>query len=265
MSEYEAAVLDVDGTIVRGEELLPGAADGLRALEDAGCSRLLFSNNPTRGSDHYGRKLEPHGVDVDPERVLTSATVAAAYLSRTYPGKRVYLVGGTRLESILEAADVELTNDPDEADVVLGSFDRDFSYDALATSLRALERGVPFYGTDPDATIPVGDGRAIPGSGAILAAMAETAGREPDAILGKPSSIAATAAMDRLGTEPERTLVVGDRLDTDIALGERAGATTALVLTGIADRSDLSSAAVEPDYVLESLAAVETILGSGAE
>ncbi len=259
MTAYEAAVLDVDGTIVRGDELIPNVTDGLQALDDAGCSRLLFSNNPTRGSDHYGDVLEPHGISVDPDHVLTSAIVAAEYLTTTHPNERVYLAGSDRLETILADAMVELTGDPDEAEVVLGSFDEEFSFATLTEALRALDSDVPFYGTDPDVTIPVEDG-SIPGSGAILAAMEAVAGREPDAILGKPSSIAATAAMDRLDTEPEETLIVGDRLNTDIALGERAGMTTAVVLTGVSDRATIEAASIDPDYVLESLAEIETLL-----
>ncbi|WP_254523040.1 HAD-IIA family hydrolase [Natrinema caseinilyticum] len=259
MTDYEAVILDVDGTIVRGEALLPGATDALQALEAAGCSRLLFSNNPTRGSDHYREKLAPHGIDVEPTTVLTSATVSADYLAATHGGERVFLVGGERLEAILEDAAVEVTADPDAAEVVLGSFDKNFSFGTLWEALRALEGDVPFYGTDPDATIPIDEGE-IPGSGAILAAMEAVAGREPDAILGKPSAVAAAAAMDRLETDPGKTLVVGDRLDTDIALGNRAGMETALVLTGVSDRTALASSDVEPDHVLESLAAVETLL-----
>jgi 4-nitrophenyl phosphatase len=259
MTEYEAAILDVDGTIVRGEELLPDVTDGLTALEAAGCSRLLFSNNPTRGAGHYRQKLEPHGLDVDPGNVLTSATVSAEYLAATHPDETVYLVGDDRLETILANAGIELTAEPAAADVVLGSFDSDFTFGTLWESLQALENGAVFYGTDPDVTIPVNDG-LMPGSGAILAALEAVAGREPNAILGKPSSVAAEAAMERLDADPERTLVVGDRLDTDIALGERAGMTTALVLTGITDRADLESAPVEPDHVLESLGEVETLV-----
>ena len=259
MTDYEAAILDVDGTIVRGEELLAGAPAGIGALERAGCDRLLFSNNPTRSGDYYREKLAPHGVDVDPNAVLTSASVSAAYLRTTHPDERVYLVGGERLEGILEAANVAVTDDPAAADVVLGSFTREFSYGTLWESLEALEDGVPFYGTDPDTTIPVDDG-LIPGSGAILAAMEAVAGREPDAILGKPSTIAADAAIERLATDPARTLVVGDRLNTDIALGNRAGMETALVLTGVTDHETLAASPIEPDHVLESLAEVEKLL-----
>ena len=259
MTAYEAVILDVDGTIVRGESLLPGAIDGLDALEAAGCSRLLFSNNPTRGADHYREQLSPHGIDVDPGAVLTSATVSAEYLAATHPHQQGFLVGEGRLEAILADAAVELTSDPDAAAVVLGSFDRTFSFDTLWESLRALEGATPFYGTDPDATIPIDEGE-IPGTGAILAAMEAVAGRKPDAILGKPSPIAAAAAMDRLDAAPAKTLVVGDRLSTDIALGNRAGMETALVLTGVTDRETLTAADIEPDHVLESLGAVETLL-----
>ena len=259
MTAYEAAILDVDGTIVRGDELIPDASDGVWALDDAGCSRLLFSNNPTRGSDHYGDVLDPHGITVDPDHVLTSAVVATEYLAATHPDERVYLAGSDRLETILADGNVELTDDPDAAEVVLGSYDEEFSFATLTECLRALDGDVPFYGTDPDTTIPV-EGGTIPGSGAILAAMEAVAGREPDAVLGKPSSIAAAAAMDRLDADPTETLVVGDRLDTDIALGNRAGMTTAVVLTGVTDRATIETASIEPDHVLASLAEVERLL-----
>ncbi len=259
MTAYEAAILDVDGTIVRGERLLPGAAAGLRALDDAGVPRLLFSNNPTRSADHYRDRVAAHGVAVGEGLALTSATVTADYLSRSHGSASIYLVGEARLARILERAGLEVTGEPADADVVLGSIDREFDYDALAAAMRALERDVPFYGTDPDVTIPAGEG-TVPGSGAMLAAMTAVAGREPDAILGKPSEIAAEAALSRLGADPSRTLVVGDRLDTDVALGDRMGATTALVLSGITDREDLDGADVRPDHVLEDLGDVGRLL-----
>ncbi|OIB57911.1 HAD-IIA family hydrolase [Natrialba sp. SSL1] len=261
MTDYEAAILDVDGTIVRGGALIPGADQGVRALERAGCDRLLVSNNPTTGTDHYGDRLEPHGIDVDPTRILTSATLSASYLADTHPDETVYLVGSDALESILTTAGITVTTDPDEAEVVLGSFDKSFSFGMLWESLQALENGTPFYGTDPDVTIPV-DGGSMPGSGSILAAMEAVAGREPDAILGKPSAVAAETALERLESDPRRTLVVGDRLDTDIALGNRAGMTTAAVLTGVTDRAAVEEATgdLTPDHVLESLGDVGSLL-----
>ena len=259
MTTYEAAILDVDGTIVRGERLLDGAAEGLRTLEDAGLSRLLFSNNPTRGAAHYRERVGSHGIEIGAENVLTSATVTAEYLASAHDGDAVYLVGEDRLAAILREAGLELTTDPSAADLVVGSIDRAFTYDDLRLGLAALERDVPFYGTDPDVTIPTDDGTA-PGSGAVLAAMEAVAGRKPDAILGKPSPVAADAARARLEVEPADTIVVGDRLDTDVALGQRAGMTTAIVLTGVTTRADLERSPIEPDYVLDSLGEVGSIL-----
>lgn len=259
MTAYDGAILDVDGTIVRGDELIPGATDGLRALEEAGVSRLLFSNNPTRGADHYRERLARHDLEIDPANVLTSATVTAEYLAANHVEDSVYVVGEDRLERIVGAAGLETTTDPKSADLVLGSIDREFTYDRLRRALTALEDGTPFYGTDPDVTIPTDEG-AVPGSGAILAAMDAVAGRAPEAILGKPSEIAAAAAMTRLGTRPDRTIVVGDRLDTDIALGNRAGMTTAVVLTGVTDRETIERSEIDPDVVLESLGDVGELL-----
>ncbi|MCU4750514.1 HAD-IIA family hydrolase [Halobacteria archaeon AArc-curdl1] len=261
MSAYEAVILDVDGTLVRGERVLPGAVDGLRAIDDTGCQRLLFSNNPTRGGDHYAERLGKHDISVDPEFVLTSASVSVGYLSATHPDDSIYLVGEDRLRELLEAASLEVTDDPASAGVVLGSIDRALTYDQLSASLGALEVADAFYGTDPDVTIPTENGFQ-PGSGAIIAAMEAIAGWKVDAILGKPSSIAAATALQRLETAPERTLIVGDRPDTDIELGARAGMDTALVTTGVtsSEQAATGELSVEPDYVLESLAELEAVL-----
>lgn len=259
MPSIDAVILDVDGTIVRGTELIPGGAAGIRAIDESGRRRLLFSNNPTRGTGEYGDKLAAHDVEVDPSLVLTSASVSASYLTDTHPDERVYLVGESRLRSILETAGVTLTVDPSAADVVLGSIDLTFTYEQLREAVIAFERGVTYYGTDPDPIVPGQDGRA-PGSGAILGALSAIAGRTPDAILGKPSDIAAEAALSKLDADPDRTLVVGDRLDTDIALGERTGMTTALVRTGVTDDADLASSSIEPNYVLDDLGDIGRIL-----
>ncbi len=261
MTAYEAAILDVDGTIVRGKELIAGAAAGITAIDTAGLTRLLFSNNPTRAGSYYRNQLETHQIEIDPSMVLTSGTVSASFLQENHPEAAVYLLGESRLENLLEQHDLLVTTEPQAADVVLGSIDRELTYEKLQEAIRALERDIPFYGTDPDVTIPTDTG-TIPGSGAILAAMAAVGERDPDAILGKPSAIAGKAAMERLDTTPAKTLVVGDRLNTDIALGNQAGMTTVAVLSGVTTREEIEAAHERwtPDYVLDSLGDIETIL-----
>lgn len=260
MSEYRGAVLDVDGTIVLGDRSVPGAVDAVAALREAGLELLLFSNNPTKRQDHYAERLGSHGFEIAPSQFLTAATVTAEYLGDRHADDDLLVIGEPELVELLRERDLALGAAPDEADAVVASIDRKFDYDRLTDALWALDDdAVDFLGTDPDATIPVED-RLVPGSGAILGAISAASGREPGRVLGKPSDAAIEAALDRLGVPPESVLVVGDRLDTDIAMGERAGMTTAVVLTGVTDREDVAASSVTPDYVLDSIAEVEELL-----
>jgi 4-nitrophenyl phosphatase len=253
------AVLDVDGTVLRGDEPVTGARAGLDALARAGVDRLFFSNNPTKAPPAYRDRLLRAGFDVTADEVVTSGTTAAAYLNDRHPDADAFVVGEAGLCTQLATAGVSTVDDPRDADVVVVSIDREFTYDDLADAMWALEDDTPFVGTDPDMVVPAKE-RNVPGSGAIVTAVAGVAGRDPDVVLGKPSRPARRLVRDRLDLPPEDCLVVGDRLDTDIALGERAGMTTALVSTGIASRADIADADVEPDYVLDSIGDVGDLL-----
>ncbi|MFB6159596.1 MAG: HAD-IIA family hydrolase [Haloferacaceae archaeon] len=252
-------VIDVDGTVLRGDDPVPGAREGVDRLARAGVRRLFFSNNPTKAPPAYRDRLVRAGFDVATEEVVTSGTTAVAYLNDHHPDADAFVVGEAGLRTQLSEAGVPVVDDPDAAEVVVVSIDREFTYDDLAEAMWALEGGTPFVGTDPDMVIPAAD-RDVPGSGAIVTAVAGVAGRDPEVVLGKPSRPARRLVRDRLGLPREECLVVGDRLDTDVALGARAGMRTALVLTGIASRADLADADVEPDHVLDSLAEVGDVL-----
>jgi 4-nitrophenyl phosphatase len=269
------AILDVDGTVLRGDEPIPDADAGLTALADAGVDRLFCSNNPTKEPAAYAERFAGAGFAVEPGEVLTSGAVTVSYLAEHRPDDAVFLGGAAGLRRQLSDAGLRLVDEPDDAETVVVSVDRGFDYDRLTDALWALSRGrspgdasgdagdVTFVGTDPDVTIPGAD-RPVPGSGAIVRAVAAVAERDPDVVLGKPSDYAREMALDRLGVPAEECLVVGDRLDTDVALGARAGMTTALVLTGIVreDRleAELAAAEAEPDYVLDSLGEVGRVL-----
>lgn len=254
------AIVDLDGTVYRGDTLIPGVPDAIDGLRAAGLDLLFFSNNPTRDSAAYADHLTELGLAVDPEEACSAGVATTEYLREHHHDDEILLVGAPGLRRQLRAADLSLTDDPAAADVLVGSWTPDFGYDDMVTALRAVDSDTAFVGTDPDRTFPQEDGQVIPGSGAVVNALAETVGRQPDAILGKPSEVACELALDRLGVDPGECLVVGDRPGTDLAMGDRVGMTTVLVLSGITDQSDLGDSDVDPDYVIDSLAEIEPIL-----
>ncbi|MFB6165449.1 MAG: HAD-IIA family hydrolase [Haloarculaceae archaeon] len=258
---YRGAVLDLDGTVYRGGELLPGAAETVDALRDAGLSLLFFSNNPTKTRAAYVERLGELGIAVEEREVLSAGTVTTDYLRAHHADDAIFVIGAPGLREQFRAADLRLVGDTAAAEVLVASWTREFDYDDMTDGLRALEDGeTAFVGTDPDRIVPATGGRMVPGSGAIIGAIEAVADRAPDRIMGKPSPEAVDAATEALGVPPEECILVGDRLDTDLALGERAGMTTVLALTGVASRADVVDSEVEPDYVVDSIADVPALL-----
>ena len=256
---FSGAIVDLDGTVYRGDTVLPGVSDAIDRLRTDGVDPLFVSNNPTRSGSTYVDRLRTFGLDVRDGEACSAGDATARYLARNHADDEILLVGTDSLGDQLLDAGLTLTTDPDETDVLVGSWTTEFDYRDMRAALRAVGPDTVFLGTDPDRTFPREEGE-IPGSGAVVGALAATVGREPDAFLGKPSETILELALDRLGAPPEECFVVGDRLGTDLAMGERAGMTTVLVRTGIGDTDDIADSDVDPDYVLDGLADIETIL-----
>ncbi len=258
---YRGAVLDLDGTVYRGTNPLPGAVEAIDSFRAADLSLLFFSNNPTETRRDYVERLGEMGIDIDVEEVLSAGTITTDYLATEHASDDLFLIGSPALREQFEAADLRLVADAEAADVLVASWDAEFDYGSLTAGLRALhDDETTFIGSDPDRVVPSGGDSLIPGSGAIIGAIEATADRAVDRVMGKPSPEAVEAATDALELPPEDCLMVGDRLDTDIALGERAGMTTVLVLTGITDRADVEESDFTPDHVVDSLADVPALL-----
>ncbi|TQQ79084.1 HAD-IIA family hydrolase [Halonotius roseus] len=261
---YEGIVLDVDGTVVRESAPIDGAAEGLAAVDDAGVRRVFCSNNPTKRPEAYEERFAEAGFTVSAEEVFTAGTITTDYLTDEHADDQVFLVGEAGLRDQLVDAGLSVTTDPRAADVVVGSLSTEFDYETLCETIIAMDDEPAFVGTDPDTVIPQ-DGPDRPGSGAIIHAMEGVIDRSVDVICGKPSAYARETVLDYLGVPAEDCLVVGDRLNTDIELGTAAGMTTALVTTGIMDRSAVADSAVTPDYVIDSLAELGAVIGGTAE
>ena len=257
---FESALLDLDGTVYRSDDLLPGAAEAIDALRDAGVRVLFVSNNPTRTRAAYVEKLTNLGIGATIHDVVTSAWVTATYLATEHPEKRAFVVGEAALRDELRRADVALTDDPADTDVVVASMDRAFDYETLTAAHAALDDETLFVATNPDRTCPVAGGE-IPDAAGMIGAIEGVTGKSLDAVMGKPSPITVDAAMRRLDSgTPESCLMVGDRLETDIQMGLDAGMQTALVLTGVTTRRELDTSSSTPDHVFDSLGGVRELL-----
>jgi len=257
----EGVVVDLDGTVYRAGEPISGAVEAIERLRDQGIAVVFCSNNPTKTPDEYAARLTSMGIECRPEDVVPASTITRDYLREHHPEEPTYLVGAPSLRTYLEEAGQDIVDTP-EAAVFVASWDETFDYGEMQAALDCIDDDTAFLGTDPDRTVPDDHG-LMPGSGAIIASVAGTVGRDPDRVLGKPSDEAADAVLERLGLPAERCLVVGDRLDTDLAMGASRGMATALVGTGVVDAAELPDAAdraVDPDYVLDSLADLPELL-----
>jgi arabinose operon protein AraL len=257
LAEIRGAVVDLDGTIYRGSELIPGADAAVEALRDAGVEVLFLSNKPIKRREAYRELLASLGIDVARDRIVNSSAITADHLAAEHPDAPVLVVGEQPLVDELEAAGLTVTDYPEAAAVVVASMDREFDYGTLTRAMRALKPGVKFYATNPDRTCPVESGE-VPDAGGMIGAIEGVTGRSLDRVLGKPSTVTVDVALSRLDIDPERCLIVGDRLETDIRMGIGAGMRTALVLSGVTDRDDLAASSLEPDRVLDSIAEIRT-------
>jgi len=257
-------VLDLDGTIYHGENPLPGAAAAVDRIRDRELSLCFFSNNPLYDGETYVERLQGMGVDARLGEACSSAVVTREYVDEHHAGDGVFVIGSDPLRETVGGTRAELLSKPSDADVLLTSWTDGFHYRDMVDALRAVDDGTTFLGTDPDPTFQDGDGNLVPGSGAITRAVSGVIERDPDRVLGKPSDVAIEAAVDILGCDPTDAMVVGDRLETDIRLGERAGMQTVLVMSGVTDDATLERSDVTPDYVIDSLADIDAILDSSS-
>jgi arabinose operon protein AraL len=260
---YRGFLVDLDGTVYLGERLLPGAGDVIAALRADGRRVCFLSNKPIGSRADYAAKLTRLGVPARVDDVLNSSYVLARYLAREAPGARCFVIGEPPLVEELRAAGLAPVEDA-RVDYVVVAFDRTFDYRKLDRALQAVKRhGARLVGTNPDRTCPV-DGGEIPDAAGMIGAVEGVTGQRVDPIVGKPSPITVRVALDRIGLAAGDCAVVGDRLETDIAMGRAAGLGTVLVLTGITRAGDPEIPRWHPDHVIGSLAELlDGAAGSG--
>lgn len=257
LDSIKGVVLDMDGTFYIGERLLPGSLELLEFCKQHGLPFSFLTNNSSRGSEDYRKKLLSLGLSAEDCRVYSSGAATIAYILREFPGKTVNLMGTRSLAESFTAAGIVLQER--NPDLLVLAYDTENNYPKLAEFCLQVRAGLPYIATHPDLNYPDPRGY-LPDAGAFIALIQASTGRLPDLIIGKPSAEILKELAVKWGLKANELLMVGDRLYTDIQLAINAGAFSALVLTGEAARKDLNDSAPKPDFVCENLLELTQLL-----
>ncbi len=258
-ANIKGLILDMDGVLWRADQPLLDMPRFFAELKALGLPVVFATNNGTRSVTQYVERLAGFGVPVEPWQVVNSAIAIADYLSKQHPqGGPVFVVAEVGVIEALADRGFTLAQKDEQPLAVVAGMDRGMSYDKLAKAALLIRAGVPFIGTNPDLTFPTPYG-LVPGAGATLKYL-EAATSVPPVIIGKPEPYLYQFSIERLGTRPEETLAVGDRLETDILGGQRVGCPTVLVLSGVTTAAEAEGWQPQPDLVLPNLADLLPIL-----
>ena len=250
---HKSYLIDMDGVIVRGRDLIPGADGFLDRLNQRGIKYLILTNNPLYTPRDLQHRLQRMGLSVNANCIYSSAMATAQFLKTQMPGGTAFVIGESGLTGALHEAGYVLTDhDPDY--VVVGETSA-LNFERLTQAVRLVSRGARFIATNPDPSGP-GEGGLVPACGATTAFIEAATGVHPY-FVGKPNPLMMRSALRYLGEHSENTIMVGDRMDTDIRVGTEAGLETVLVLTGVTTREMVEKFPYRPTRIVESVADLE--------
>lgn len=252
LKDIRAMMIDIDGTLLRGNLALPGLVEFFDFLNQHGIQFQVASNNATKTLSAYHQKISALGAQLSLENVLTCSTVTALYLQEKYPGGKVFMIGQSGLEEALTQAGMQIISGlSGEVDAVVVGGDYSLTYEKLKYASLHIQRGAEFIGTNPDLLYPTDEG-LVPECGMTLVAL-ETATQIKPVIMGKPNRFMFDLGMKKMGVQPHETVMLGDRLETDIQGGQIAGMKTILVETGVDNQSSIVNKGIQPDLVVQDL------------
>ncbi|MDM8527138.1 HAD-IIA family hydrolase [Anaerolineales bacterium HSG24] len=254
LKQIKAVVIDMDGVLWRGETLLPGFNQFFSMLYRRNIPFMLATNNARKTPTQYIARFAGFGVTISRKHILTSSLATATYLQRELPiGAKVYVVGEDGIRSALNEVGLTVVADSSQpVSVVVSSLDMDLTYQTLKEATILIRQGARFVATNGDLTYPIEQGFA-PGGGAITAALQAATDVEPT-VVGKPGRLMFDIAVQKMGSIPSQTMMIGDRLETDILGGQQAGLKTLLVTSGVDNEQSIASKGIKPDIILSGIA-----------
>ena len=246
-------VTDMDGVLIKGTQLIPGADRFLQQLEELGKPYLVLTNNPIYTPRDLAHRLRNIGLEIPPERIFTSAMATASFLHSQRPEATAFVIGESGLTQAIHDIGYVITDiAPDY--VVLGETET-YNYEIITKAVRLIEAGAQFIATNPDVNGPTEAG-TVPGCGAMAALIEKASGKAPF-FVGKPNPLMMRSALNYLDVHSEDSAMVGDRMETDIVAGVESGMRTVLVLTGVTRRQDIERYPYRPTWVVDSVADIE--------
>ncbi len=246
-------LIDMDGVLVRGTSVVPGADAFLSRLRDHGCEYLVLTNNPQYTQNDLSYRLGSIGLVVEPRRIFTSAMATVRFLKSQKSNGKAFVIGESGLTGPMHDAGFIIT-DNEPYYVVLGETHA-YSISQITTAIRLIEHGARFIATNPDPSGP-GDGGTVPACGAMAALIEKATGKSPF-FIGKPNPLMMRTALNYLGVHSENTVMIGDRMDTDMVAGVESGMETILVLSGVTRREEVERFPYQPGRILSSVADID--------
>ena len=232
VNKYESFIFDLDGTIYRGEHLIPKADEVINYLKSVG-KKIVFVSNKTTGTvTDYCHLLKNWGINIREEEIINSTLVVANYLKKNFKGSIFFAIGEKSFVNEIKKSGLKYSTDPKKIKILLVTLDRTLDYQKLEVAAQALENGAKFYAANIDDTCPVDSGEVLD-AGSTISALEKRTHRKLEMHFGKPSEFMFNEILNRLKPNPEKTILIGDRLETDIAMGNMFGIDTALVETGV--------------------------------
>ncbi|RKX41637.1 MAG: TIGR01457 family HAD-type hydrolase [Verrucomicrobia bacterium] len=245
----KAFICDMDGVIYHGNKLLPGVAEFVDWLKTEKKHFLFLTNSSERAPRELQEKLARLGLEVDKKHFYTSALATAAFVAKQSPGCSAYVIGETGLSNALYDAGITM-NDVDPDYVIVGE-SRNYTYENILRAVKFVQQGAKLIGTNPDLTGPTEQG-IVPATGALISPIEQATGNTAY-FVGKPNPLMMRTALKKLGCQREDTVIVGDRMDTDIVAGVESEIATVLVLSGVTSREEIGSFAYRPDLILDGV------------
>ncbi|WP_016999769.1 TIGR01457 family HAD-type hydrolase [Mammaliicoccus lentus] len=250
MKDYKGYLIDLDGTMYKGSQVIEGAIEFIDYLNKEDKDYLFVTNNSSKTPEEVAEKLNEIGFHTSSEHVITTAMATAGYISEESSGATVYMVGGTGLRKSLNDAGL-IVKDDEHVDYVVMGLDEEITYEKLTVACLAVRNGAKFISTNKDVSIPKERG-FLPGNGSLTSVVSVSTGQTP-IFIGKPETIIMEQALEKIGHAKEECIMIGDLYDTDILAGINSGIDTLHVHTGVTTFEEIQRKEVLPTYSIKNL------------